>query len=173
MSSVQRSYAQRNTNVVEVVPTLATSGYWNGYYLLNIDPRYGSVFNVTLDASTQGYPITFTEGNCRLNNRGQIPTGPQTVPVVYFVNIVDPKVAALYPGLEYTINFTWTEVISTQTCIDIYPNATLTSYYDYDMLSPVGGYASFYTQSITLKSDGKNFNVIASGPSSWSSEYDA
>ena len=49
--SVQRSFAQRNNNVVNLVPEMPTSGYWSGEnetYLLNIDPRNGSVFKVDL-----------------------------------------------------------------------------------------------------------------------------
>ena len=92
------------------------------------------------------------------------------VPVVYFAIIVNPTIATAYPGLEFTVNFLRGNQDS-DTCVDVFPDATLTDYYKVDLLSPQGGFSTFNIQSLTMKSDGERFNVISSGPVMWSAGF--
>ena len=165
MSSVQSYYAQRNNNVVNVTPKYQSTGYWSGTNLLNIDPRYASVFNVDLSGVTNGGSDTIT----RLNTDGTI--GPIVGPVNYFAIITDPTIATAYPGLEFTVNFNWSPGVDYYSFVDVYPNATLTSYPDYDLLSPGAVFDYFYTAALTLKSNGTRFVVVASAPTTWTAGY--
>ena len=166
--SVQRSFAQRKNNVVDLVPEMDTSGYWDGTYLLKVDPTNCSVFNVDLrglDSDTTDRSDTVSAyGNVRDDNN---------VPVVYFVVIINPAIALAYPGLEFTINFNGYQDVNWNTCVDVYYDATLTDYSDVDILSPVGGFDGRDTQSITMKSNGIKFTLLAAGPFTWGSYYDA
>jgi hypothetical protein len=151
---------------VDLVPTLGTSGFLNDKYLLNIDPRYGSVFNVDLGGlSTNNRDI----GTC-LNAFGQITTS-NNVPVVSFAIIVNPIIASSYPGMEFTVNFQWSEGVNIRTCVRVWPNPTVTEEYDGDLVSPQYSYYAFYNTTLTLRSNGSHFTVVSSGPVSWSSYF--
>ena len=156
MSSVLSQYAQRparDTTVVPVVPS--NSGE------LVIDPRHSSLF--TVDLSTLE-PDTNEEIPLPNNNHyvdgNDMPAANQSIYHVYITT--DSAVAVAYPGLEYTVFFTlpnWTN------------NTVVSVYYDNescDILSPVDGFYNYKKQSITLKSDGKTFSVVSSGPQAWS-----
>jgi hypothetical protein len=156
MSSVLAQYAQRpprDTTVVPVVPG-------NGGELV-IDPRHSSLFTVDLSTLESDTNVTIQLPN---TNRHTTGTGmPATGQSVYYVHITtDSTIAVAYPGLEYTVYFTlptWTV------------NAVVSVYYDNescDILSPLDGFYNYKKQSITLKSDGKTFSVVSSGPQAWS-----
>jgi len=162
MTSVVRSFAQRDTNVISVTPVLKTSGNWNGYNALTIDPRYASVFNVDLSGVTTD---TVTISN-RVDVQGQLGTYTSK-PIVYTYLDIDPKLASVYPGLEFTVNFNWSNGVDFFTYISLYPNND-----DCDVLSPGATFNNFYTASVTLRSNGKRFGVVASGPVTWSGSYD-
>ena len=163
--SVQRSFAQRNNNVVNLAPgEKVTSGTWNNTYLLNIDPRNGSVFKVDLTGlDTIDNDLNNVDVFGKLRNE-------EDIPVVYFAVIIDPTIATAYPGLEFTVNFLRGDQ-NANTCVDVYPDATLTESYKADLLSPQRGFDLFNIQSLTMKSDGERFNVISSGPVMWSAGY--
>ena len=162
--SVQRSFAQRKNNVVNLVPEMATSGYWDGSYLLKVDPTNCSVFNVDLSGlDATPYDINSIDSYGRIRNTNG-------VDVIWFAVIVDPTIAALYPGLEYTVNFLRGSANS-DICINVHPIATLNDSAASDMLSPQRVFRSNHIQSLTMKSNGTTFAVISSGPSLWSINY--
>ena len=164
--SVQRSFAQRNNNVVNLVPEMATSGYWYETYLLNIDPRNGSVFNVDL------IPLTLTRTNLTVTNQVDVEgyLNSTSIDGIEFAIIVDPTIAKTYPGLEFTVNFINTDynLEDNNTFVSVCPDATLTGEGDeYYIHSPLYGFDWSTTQSLTFKSNGSKFTVISSGPTSW------
>ena len=164
MSSVSPSFAERKNSVTDLNPDLATSGAWNGYYILNIDPLQSSIFNVNL-VGLQSYDQVIHD---RMNAECKI-VSYEGVPVYYFVIHIDPSIAATYPGLEFKLNFMAGPDMNTETCVDVYPSDAPNTV---DLLSPVNGFNSFDTQSLVLHSNGKKFTVISSGPVSWSSHFD-
>lgn len=158
MSSVLAQYAQRparDTTVIPVVPS--------GDGELLIDPRHSSLFTVDLSGGTLS-PDSTSSINLPHANRSvegdDMPADNQRVYSVYITT--DPTIAVAYPGLEYTVYFSlpvWTN------------NRVVSVYYDSescDILSPVDGFNNYKKQSITLKSDGKTFSVVSSGPQAWS-----
>jgi hypothetical protein len=165
--SVQRRFAQRNNNVVDLVPVKDASGNWSSRtYLLKIDPRNCSTFNVDLRE------LEYLERNIynRCTAYGDI-DDYNDCPVIYFAVIVDPAIAVTYPGLEYTINFNGYDDVNWNTCVNVFYNATLTGDSEADIMSPVGGFDYRHTQSITMKSNGIKFTVLAAGPFTWYSGY--
>ena len=133
--------------------------------MLNIDPGYGSVFNVDLSGvSTNNQNIL----NC-LNAFGQLSTS--TVPVASFAIIVNPIIASSYPGLEFTVNFQRSAGVNNQTCVRVWANSTATGSYDADLVSPQHSYNVFNNTTLTLRSNGTHFTVVSSGPVSWSSFF--
>ena len=156
MSSVLAQYAQRpprDTTVVPVVPT--------GDGELLIDPRHSSLFTVDLSTLSPDTNNTIQVPDVNHHVTGtNMPAASQSVYYVYITT--DPAVAVAYPGLEYTVYFslpTWTT------------NTVVSVYYDNDscdILSPLDGFDNYKKQSMTLKSDGKTFSVVSSGPQAWS-----
>jgi len=156
MSSILAQYAQRPPRDTMVVPVVPKN---NGELL--IDPRHSSLFTVDLSTliPTANQTILITSLN-RHTGGVNIPAMNQNV---YYVRITtDPAIAVAYPGLEYTVYFslpTWTT------------NTVVSVYYDNDscdILSPLDAFNNYLKQSITLKSDGKTFSVVSSGPQAWS-----
>jgi hypothetical protein len=178
--SVQRGFAQRKNNVVDLVPVYNDNSLWNSTYLLNIDPRNCSQFNVDLtglqtETSNQGSLHGAHDDNNalleRLSVHGIIST-PSGIPLIFFAIIVDPSFAALYPGLEFTVNFIRGDQ-DNDICVDVFPNAALdsestTDNYTDSVMTPLRGFAENNVQSLTLRSNGKQFVVVSSGPVSWS-----
>ena len=161
--SVQRSFAQRNNNVVNLVPERPTSGYWDGYYLLNIDPTTCSIFNVDVSQLE-------TDGTYRVDptvDRFGYTNNNITRHRIYTAIILDPTVASSYPGLEFTVNFVDTSG-DNNASVSVYPTATLTTDGHIDeMISPFDGFLSSNIQSLTLKSNGTFFAVVSSGVTPW------
>ena len=164
--SVQRSFAQRNNNVVDLVPVKATSGYWNGHYLLNIDPRNCSTFNVDLTV----LDITNTDNSFinQVDVEGYL-TNVTNADGIDFAIIVDPTIATSYPDLEFTVNFVNTNYnLDSNTFVSVCADATLIDDGNEKyMRSPLRGFDWSTTQSLTFKSNGTKFTVISSGPTSW------
>ena len=173
--SVQRSFAQRNNNVVNMVPEKATndlSPYWNdrNAYLLKIDPRHASVFNIDVTVLDTGN--NYSRSN-RIDHRG-ILHSEVDVPKIETALIIDPTIASAYPGLEFTINFINTDynLEDEDTSVSVCLTATLTGNRnnigeDVFIISPIYGYNYSIIQSITLKSIGQSFTVISSGKAPW------
>ena len=160
--SIQRSFAERKNNVVNVVPELPTSGYWDGTYLLKIDPTSCSTFNVDIsqletDGTYTMDPTISLVGRTDAN---------RSVPQIFSAIILDPTIASKYPGLEFTVNFVDTN--DNDASIRVYPTATLDDDgYIGEMISPFYGFNKSNIQSLTLKSNGTFFAVVSSGVTPW------
>jgi hypothetical protein len=164
MSSVVRSFTQRKTNVETVIPVYQTTGTWNAHNKLTVDPRYASVFNVDLSGVRAR---TATISN-RVDVQGNFGTYT-SVPIVYTYLDINPHIVTSYPGLEFTVNFNWSKGVNYYTYVDVYVNPNKE---EADVLSPGAAFNLFYTVSITVRSNGKRWVVIGSGPTSWSGGYD-
>ena len=151
--SVKREFAQRAMTKVEEVKVVNDGGTLN----LNLDPTYCNMFNVNLDGLE-----SYNENIVRPYDYGDSSGVPHAIntDVYYFKLNVDNTLAAVYPGLEFTIFFTTPNFF----------NATISLYYDNDssdILSPVNALNYYRDISVTLKSNGKRFSVISSGPRAW------
>ena len=149
MSSVQRRIAQRNTNVQALAPT-GTNTAINDFIGIVAEPINNTVINVDVRNVT---PF----------NRG---AGDN---IMLFNIDYDNTIAARYPGLEFTVFF------------DSYgsnsiPVSTRVAVITPDRLDPIESYYPFsavpgavvQVLSVTLKSNGRIFSIIGTGPSYWS-----
>jgi hypothetical protein len=176
MTSIQRSYAQRNTNSAQIIPeynsvTTTDSGLFDlsgaAYYTLNLPlVQYtGGSFFVDLSGVD-------TEGNL-LNLEGQVLAGDNRIYNVNFIVNV-PFQASYVPNMEFTIYFK-------NMPYDRFSEAPILTIgilkpdgvpYPY-ILSPPAPviFAPKVHQNVTFKSDGTNYNVVASGPAGWTGAY--
>ena len=164
MSSVSRSFAQRNTNEINVIPVYQESGEWNGYDALTIDPRYASVFNVDLS----GFQYVSGDVNDRLDVYGKVNSYTSS-PIAYSYLNIDSGIAAAYPGLQFTINFNYSEGVDYSSYVSLYVNPNKD---EADILSPGETFNNFYTASVTIRSNGTRWGVVSSGPVTWSGDWD-
>jgi len=176
MSSVHRSYAQRNTNTTQIIPEyngvitdsapfIDLSGA--AYYTLNLPlVQYtgGSFFVDLSDVDTDGNPLNLY-GEFRANSNS-----------IYNVNfIVNVPFAASYaPNMEFTIYFK-------NTPLDRFPGPPVLAI---GIIKPDGAPLPYILsppmpvliapdihQNVTFKSDGTHYNVVASGPAGWTGIY--
>ena len=182
MTSLQRSFAQRNNNNTQIIPEFVGAIPNNSgpvdlsgahVYVLSLPnvPVTGGVFYVDLSGKdTSGNPI---------NGAGRITAGSDSASIVLFA-VNQPTKPAYYPGLEYTIFFRnlpinitgigpvplfTIGIVSEMSQFFIGPQYVLPY-----ILSPLLPYviaASTNSQSITYKCDGKDFNVTGTGPAGW------
>lgn len=158
-----------NNNVEALTPDY-TVPYWdNNYGVLTIDPRKASVF--TVDMSLAQITYTSTIGD-RLDVFGHTDNMYTNKSFYYFGFNLDQSIAVENPGLEFTVSFNRADGIDWASYVGVYPDATLTSVFTTDMLSPAGAFGNFGNVTITLKSDGTRFRVVNSGPVTWSGAYD-
>lgn len=174
--SVQRYFAQRNTNITQIVPERISappspqSITNSALYKLSIRNAQfvgGSYYVDLSDVDTSGNAIDF-DGQFRPI---QDPSGSYFYVTCFTIDVDTP--ASVYPGLEFTIYFKNLPGVGTGRLdtIGIVSQFALdnNSLFPYIMSAPfppfVGGNSG--TPSITLKSDGYNFNVVASGPAGW------
>jgi len=172
MSSVSRSFAQRNTNEINVIPVYQESGEWNEYDALTIDPRYASVFNVDLSGFQY---VTGWDVNDRLDVYGKVNDTYTSPPIAYSYLNIDSGIATAYPGLQFTINFNWSEGDDYQSFVSLYVNADPRGPHagdEADILSPGDTFNNFYTASVTIRSNGTRWVVVSSGPVTWSGDWD-
>jgi len=148
MSSTQRIIAQRNNNVQIVVPT-GTNTSITDFIDINVNPLYTNVFNVDVR-------------NVTPYNRG---AGDN----IQLFNIVyDETIAAHYPGLEFTVFFdNYKASLPVSTTVGIKTPDQLNAIESHYPFSVVSG-ALVQVLSVTLKSNGRVFNVVSGGPSYWS-----
>ena len=181
MSSVSRSYTQRNNNITQIIPELAYI-VPNGagpvdlsgarVYVLNLPnvPVTGGVFYVDLSGNDlSGNPI---------DGAGRITTGSDSASIVLFA-VNQPTHPGYYPGLEYTIFFRNLPInitgigpipLFTIGMLSEMPNLETPPYVTPYILSPLLPYvltALTNSQSVTYKCDGADFNVTGSGPAGW------
>lgn len=171
--SVLRSYAQRNNNVTQLVPEFVDTLDINSF-------SNASIYSLTLSNVQYTGGIYFVDmsqpdklGNS-INYDGSItsPTNESfTIRNVNFIiNVQTP--AASYPGLEFTIFFK-NIPYPTFEGNPFLSIGILSQYEDsppipYILCPPFPSViAPTLNQSITLKSDGTNFNVSSSGPAGW------
>jgi len=163
MTSIKREFAQRNTNVTTVVPVLN-----DGYYYLNIDPRYSSVFTVDLTkiTSESGQTVDTPDTSIIAGDAPYIRLTNQYV--YYFLLNVDSSIAKNYPGLEFTIFFKNAKYVSHtgDSWISFYSKVFPTN--ECDVFTSRYMLAYYNTLSLTLRSDGDNFSIVSSGPQAWS-----
>lgn len=175
MTSIQRSYAQRNTNSAQIVPeyngTFSEGGPFDlsgvAYYTLNLPlVQYtGGSFFVDLSGVD-------TDGNL-LNLEGQLIANSNRIYNVNFIVNV-PFQASYVPNMEFTIYFKNTPFNR----FDLGPILTIGiiksdgAPYPY-ILSPPAPvlFGPKIHQNVTFKSDGTNYNVVASGPAGWTGAY--
>lgn len=145
--SIQRTFAQRNNNVQTLIPTGVNANI-NDFIDINVNPLYTSVINVDVRNVT---PF----------NRG--PDNIQLFNIVY-----DETIAQRYPGLEFTVFFDSYEsnsipVSTTVGIVTSDQHDPMESHYPF---SAVSG-SLVQVLSVTLKSNGRVFNVVSGGPSYW------
>jgi len=170
--SVARSFAQRNTNEINVIPVYQESGEWDGYDALTIDPRYASVFNVDLSGFQY---VSGWDVNDRVDVYGRV-NSYLSPPIAYSYLNIDSGIATAYPGLQFTINFNYSEGINYSAYVSLYVNADPLGPHDgdgeADILSPGETFNNFNTASVTIRSNGTRWVVVSSGPVSWSGDWD-
>jgi len=182
--SVQRAYAQRNTNLTKIVPEFTTRIENQGgpffdlsgaaIYTLNLPNKFqniGGVYYVDLsDVDTDGnlldlsgqFVSTYYEGS-----------GFRSLYTVNFA-INAPFNPAYAPGLEFTIFF------KNIPFDRIYESGNLPAPlftigmidengapFPYIMSPPVPAITAPVSNSVTFKSDGTNYNIVSSGPAGW------
>ena len=175
--SVQRYFAQRNNNVTQIVPEKYSDSlsFFNitnaAIYTLNITNAQfvGGIYYVDLSApDSSGNTLDFNGTFASLADpSGNIPT------IIFAVNIETP--ASAYPGLELTLSFknipfnslpgipllTIGIISASSLAGDTIPLPYIVS----PPFPPIAGQS--ISPNITLKSDGDNFDVAASGPAGW------
>jgi hypothetical protein len=179
MSSIQRSYAQRNTNSAQIIPE------YNGilpeidapifdlsgvaYYTLNLPlVQYtGGSFFVDLSGVD-------TNGNL-LNLEGLLVAGDNSIYNVNFIVNV-PFQASYAPNMEFTIyfknipfdRFGGPPILT----IGILKGNNIGVPYPYILSPPAPQiFAPKIHQNVTFKSDGTDYTVVASGPAGWLGPY--
>lgn len=170
--SVQRTFAQRNGNVTQVIPQ------YQGI-APNTDISGAAIYSVTiptLEYTKGSYFVDLSgadlSGNL-LNFNGEFypffPGGSSQSPIttiLFSVNI--PTSASVYPGLEFTLTFR-------NLPYDRFSHPPLLTIgligqgapFPYITSPPFPPLATSGTQSVTFKSDGNTFNVVSSGPAGW------
>ena len=177
MTSVVRSFAQRNNNVNQITPQFAgilpnTDISGAALYALNIP-----VANVQNPNGVYYVDLSGVDMSGSLLNVGGLfypfaPNGDTLTPISIITFAINAPVQASYfPGMEFTIFFRnipfnrlpgpplLTVGIVSQVNGPPFPYIVSPPF-----PSRVG--ANVYP-SITLKSDGTNFNVVSSGPAGW------
>jgi hypothetical protein len=168
MTSVQRVFSQRNNNLTQIIPTLVNDvGSYNdlsNVALYSFDApnvQSGGTYYIDLSSvDSSGNPI-----NCN----GVFTANHNHINIVSFAlnSSFNPAYA---PGLEFTVFFKNPPINSIQyapllTVSLISLNGAPIPY----ILSPPLPwiFGPDICQSLTFKSDGKNFNVVSSGPAGW------
>jgi hypothetical protein len=170
--SVQRSFAQRNNNNTKLVPvrysdTLSFANITNAaIYTLNITNAHltKGMYYVDLDDyDSSGNSIDLNGTFTSLQN----PSG-DTLPIVCFVLNIETSASA-YPGLEIPISFKTTSnpflTIGILSASSLQAETIPLPYIVSPPFPPTAGYN--ISPNITLRSDGDNFDVAASGPAGW------
>jgi hypothetical protein len=175
--SIQRHYAQRNTNVTQLVPERYSESlsFFNisnaAIYTINITKAQlvGGIYYIDLSQpDTSGNALDFSGTFASLSDAsGTIFT------VIFAVNI--DTTPSAYPGLEFTLSFknvpfeslpgipflTIGIISASSLAEDTIPLPYIVS----PPFPPIAG--QDISPNITFKSDGDNFDVVASGPAGW------
>ena len=183
--SVQRAYAQRNTNLTKIVPEFATrienqggpffdmSGV--GVYTLNLPNKFqniGGIYYVDMsDIDTDGNLLDLS-GQFVANYSGNGNGFDRLYNVNFAINA--PLNPAYAPGLEFTIFFKnipfdrLNEINIPLLSIGIINLNENGAPFPYIMSPPLPVLtAQGISNSVTFKSDGTYYNVVSSGPAGW------
>ena len=179
MSSVSRSYSQRNNNITQIIPEFVSitptaggpldiSGAY--VYVLSLPnvPVTGGVFYVDLSGNDlSGNPIS---------GAGEITANGNQANIVLFT-VNQPTNPVYYPGLEYTIFFRNVPSDLSGGGPPLFTVGMVSQYFIEEegdaipfILSPpipILLTAPTNAQSVTYKCDGADFNVTGSGPAGW------
>lgn len=177
MTSVQRTFMQRNNNISQIIPTFVDilpnidSSGSTALYNLNINNlqfKNGIYYVDMSDVDSSGNLLNVDGVFYPL-----VPEGNTLTPINIITFALNFQVSASnYPGLEITIFFK-------NIPIDRLTNAPfltigINSIIDNQIPIPYIVSPPFpnlvgpgISPSITLKSDGTNFNVVSSGPAGW------
>ncbi len=182
MSSATRYYAQRNTNNTQLTPV----------YYGPLDESFGPVFDISGSTEyTLNLPnvqnvggVYFVDmsgvdlsGNL-LDLSGQFVSNENAINIITFrVNI--PPVASYATGTEFTIffkNIPYNRLppgpLSALLTIGIVSSAEGDEPFPYILSPPAPtSFARTQHQSVTFRSDGTNYSVVASGPAGWMGPY--
>ena len=167
--SVQRAYAQRNGNNNQIIPVYAgmlPNTFINNcaVYTLNLPTvqnvkgiYYVDLSGVDLSGNLLDVAGTFQSLDLSSNSINII---------AFAINV--PAPASYYPGLEFTIffkNIPFDRLINQILTIGIvsFSGAPI----PYIVCPPVPAAIAPVSPSITLKSDGSDYNVVSSGPAGW------
>lgn len=185
--SVQRAYAQRNTNLTKIVPEFTARTDFEGgpffdmsgvgVYTLNLPDKFqtiGGVYYVDLsDVDTDGNLLDLSGQFISSYYGGEF--GSNALFTVNFA-IQAPLNPAYAPGLEFTIFFKnipfdrlneINNTIPPLLTIGIVDEIGETPF-PYIMSPPVPVImAPGISNSVTFKSDGTKYNVVSSGPAGW------
>lgn len=177
MSSVSRTYSQRNNNITSIIPRfeLITTGGGpldiSGAYLYTLDlpnvPVAGGIYYVDLSGNDlSGNPI---------NGAGLLTSNSTSISTVLF-SVNPPTSPAYYPGLEFTIFFRNAPINMdggvpgfTIGMVSSEPKIGIPVIIPYILSPPAPQLLTGpkNSQNITFKCDGEDFNVTSSGPAGW------
>jgi len=179
MTSIQRTFAQRHTNMIQIVPEYTDYVNTNGpaidissvVYTLNLPSAQftGGDFFVDLSGvDTSGNLLDVSDGVFVSHLNSDVSANL----LLFHVNA--PVNPGSYPGLEFTIYFRNIPIDRIEYgagpiplfSIGLVQTDTPIPYIMTPVLPAILNSPNT-TQSVTFKSDGINFNVVSSGPAGW------
>jgi hypothetical protein len=175
--SIQRTFAQHNNNKTSLLPVRYSENLTFGnienaaIYTINISKAeyVGGIYTVDFSQPDSSGNVLDLSGTFTsfTDISGFIPP----ISIVCFVLNID-TVASAYPGKEITIFFKNIEFLFENfLTIGILSSSSLNEetiplpYIVSPPFPPIAG--TKINPSLTLKSDGENFNVVSSGPAGW------
>lgn len=179
--SIQRAYAQRNTNLTQIIPefydilpdisnNFDISG--SAVYVLNLPnvQSTGGVFYVDMSADDTSGNLLDLSGVIRVPAAGP-PGAYRTSNIVNFI-INIPFRPSYAPGLECTIffkNIPYSNLPGTPPLltIGIVSGDLGSPPVPYIFSPPLPSLIANVANSLTFKSDGTQYNVVSSGPAGW------
>ena len=171
MSSVQTKYAQRNNNLVQIIPdnvdTITTSVPF--FEMSNVAAYSLTLPNVNYAANTYYVDLggKDSEGQV-LNSAGTFAStggvNGETNMIVFGINV--PFNPAYGPGVEFTIFFKNPQLITPLYSVGLvnFDGAPFPEIVSPPIPLLMGPDISL---SLTFKSDGTKYNVVSSGPAGW------
>jgi hypothetical protein len=182
MTSVQRKYAQRNNNLIKIVPRYETTigvedpASGPGFNMDNIPVYVLSLPTVQYTGGTfyVDWSENDTAGNPILTNGRFISAADSDINIpMVLVALEVPFNPAYGPGLDFTIFFknfqSGDTPIASVGLISLDENFFMGDYPLPQIISPPFPQltGSNVSNNLTFKSDGTKYNVVSSGPAGW------